>query len=103
MKLSAVIAVCCLSAVLLAQEAALTPKTLQAALEKRGEGADAERLADRIRAYFGGTEVLTRGAPPKVEELTVAWALEAPQLPPNVTPRVVADVGSLNIPMVKVG
>ena len=40
---------------------------------------DAERLADRIRPYFGGRDVLMRGAPARVDELTVAFALEAPQ------------------------
>ena len=54
-------------------------------------------------AYFGGSEALMKGGAPKIDELTVAWALEAPQLAPNVTPRVMADVGSLNLPMVKVG
>ena len=61
------------------------------------------KLAERIRAYFGGSESLLKGAPPKIDELTVAWAVEAPQLAPNVTPRVMADAGALNVPMVKVG
>ena len=59
--------------------------------------------ADRIRAYFAGSEALLTGGAPKIDELTVAWALEAPQVAPNVTPRVVADVGALNLPMVRVG
>jgi enterochelin esterase family protein len=105
MKLSAlVIAASCLCGVAAAQEpAALTPKTLQAALLAKPEGADAEKLAERIRAYFGGTDSLTKGAAPKIDELTVAWAFEAPQLPANAVTRVVADVGSLIVPMVKVG
>jgi enterochelin esterase-like enzyme len=87
-----------------AQETApLTPKTLQAALASKPEGADADKLADRIRVYFGGSESLMKGGAPKIDELTVAWALEAQQVPPNVTPRVVADVGALNLPMVRVG
>ena len=81
----------------------LTPKTLQAALSSKPEGAEAEKLADRIRAYFGGSESLMKGGVPKIDELTVAWALEAQQVPANVTPRVVADVGALNLPMVRVG
>ena len=104
MKLIALVAVCCLSAPLLAQETApLTPKSLQAALAAKPEGPDAEKLAERIRTYFGGSESLLKGAAPKIDELTVAWAVEAPQLAANVTPRVVADVGYLNVPMVRVG
>src|SRR4029078_4175077 len=88
----------------LAQEPTpLTPKTLQAALAAKPEGAEADKLADRIRAYFGGAEALAKGGAPKIDELTVAWAVEAPQLAANVTPRVVADVGALNLPMIKVG
>src|SRR6185436_17889619 len=89
---------------LLAQEVPpLTPKSLQAALAAKPEGAEAEKLAERIRTYFGGSENLLKGPPPKIDELTVAWAVEAPQLAANVTPRVVADVGYLTVPMIKVG
>ena len=87
-----------------AQEpAALTPKALQAALAAKPQGADAEKLAERIRAYFGGPENLKKGAAPKIDDLTVAWAFEAPELPANAVTRVVADVGSLIVPMMKVG
>jgi len=80
-----------------------TPKSLQAALAANPQGAEADALAEGIRTYFGGSEALLKGGAPKIDELTVAWALEARQLPANVTPRVMADVGSLNLPMVKVG
>ena len=105
MKLTALLAASCISAAtLLAQETApLTPKSLQAALAAKPDGAEAEKLAERIRTYFGGSENLLKGAPPKIDELTVAWAIEAPQLAANVTPRVVADVGYLTVPMIKVG
>jgi enterochelin esterase family protein len=103
MKLTALVAACCLSASLLAQDAPLTPKSLQAALAAKPEGPEAEKLAERIRTYFGGSETLVKGPAPKIDELTVAWAIEAPQLAANVTPRVVADVGYLSVPMVKVG
>jgi enterochelin esterase family protein len=87
-----------------AQEpAALTPKALQAALAAKPQGADAEKLAEQIRTYFGGPENLKKGAAPKIDELTVAWAFEAPELPANAVTRVVADVGSLIVPMAKVG
>src|SRR5262245_26986465 len=94
----------CLAVSVVAQEpATLSPKTLQAALAQKPEGPDAEELAERIRAYYGGSESLLKGGAPKIDELTVAWAVEAPQLAANLTPRVVADVGALNAPMVKVG
>ena len=55
----------------LAQEGpALDPKSLSAALAASPDGPEAERLADRIRAYFGGRDVLMRGAPARVDELT---------------------------------
>ena len=105
MKLSGlVVAACCLGGVASAQEPTpLTPKTLQEALAAKPEGAEAEKLAERIRGYFGGSENLMKGAAPKIDELTVAWAFEVPQLPLNAVTRVVADVGSLNLPLVKVG
>ena len=79
-----------LCGVALAQEGpAFTPMSLQTALAAKPEGAEAERLAERIRTYFGGSEVLVKGAPAKIDELTVAWALEAPQLAANApVPRV---------------
>jgi enterochelin esterase-like enzyme len=83
---------------------ALAPKLLQRALSARPEGAEADRLADRIRLFFGGRESLMKGAAPQIDELTVAWALEVPQLAPNsAAPRVVADVGGFNLPLTKVG
>jgi enterochelin esterase-like enzyme len=105
MKLSALVAMCCLApGVGFAQEAAsLTPKSLQTALAAKPEGAEAEKLAERIRGYFGGSEALMKGAAAKIDELTVAWAFEAQQVPANAVTRVVADVGSLIVPMVKVG
>jgi enterochelin esterase family protein len=93
-----------LAGVAAAQEpSALTPKTLHAALAAKPQGAEAEKLAERIRTYFGGPENLKKGAAPKIDELTVAWAFEAPQLPADAVTRVVADVGSLIVPMAKVG
>ena len=105
MKVSGlVVAAFCLSSIASAQEpSSLTPQTLQAALAAKPEGAEAEKLAERIRAYFGGSESLMKGAAAKIDELTVAWAFEAPQLQPTAVTRVVADAGSLNLPMVKVG
>jgi enterochelin esterase-like enzyme len=107
MKLALALSLCCSVASAAAQDAAtLTPKTLQAALAAlaaKPDGAAANALAEQIRTYFGGSENLIKGAPPKIDELTVAWAIEAPQLAPNVTPRVVADVGFLTLPLARVG
>ena len=95
---TAVAAGCLVYGVALAQEGpALTPISLQAALAAKPEGAEAERLAERIRTYFGGSESLVKGAPAKIDELTVAWALEAPQLAANApAPRVAWDPGNLH-------
>jgi enterochelin esterase family protein len=95
---------CLLVSVAAAQDGtALTPKTLQAALATKTDAAGANALADRITSYFGGSESLMKGPAPKVDELTVAWAIQVPQLAPNVTPRVVSDVVFLTLPLTRVG
>src|SRR5438045_1326914 len=103
MKLALALTICCSVASAAQDAGTLTPKALQASLAAKQDDAAANALADQIKAYFGGSENLLKGAPPKIDELTVAWAIEAPQLAPNVTPRVVADVGFLNLPLVRVG
>lgn len=106
MKLAALVTVIALSgsAAYGQEAAALDPKTLSAALAAKPEGADADRLADRIRAYFGGREVLSRGGPARVDELTVAFAIDAPNLPSTgPAPRAVADHGMFTLPLTKVG
>ncbi len=88
-----------------AGDPALDPKTLAAALTANPQGAEAKRLADRIRSAFGGRDELVRGAAPMVDELSVAWVLElADPLPPNAAAhRVVHDTGNTNYLMVQVG
>jgi enterochelin esterase family protein len=82
----------------------LTPKALDEALTAKPMGADAAALADRVRTYFGGTDVLVKGAPPKIDELAVAWAIDATPAPANGAPvRVVADVGGFILPLTRVG
>jgi enterochelin esterase-like enzyme len=82
----------------------LDPKSLSAALAAKAGPAEAEQLAARIRTWFGGSETLLKGAPPKIDELTVAWAIEAPGLADNApAPRVVSDVVAFTMPLVKVG
>ena len=105
MKPALALSVCCLIASTVAAQdgVTLTPRALQAALAAKPDGPAAAALADQIKAYFGGDENLLKGPAPKIDELAVAWAIEAPQLAPNVTPRVVADVGFLNLPLARVG
>jgi enterochelin esterase family protein len=87
-----------------AQQSPLTPRSLSAALSQTAEPAEADRLADRIRQDFGGSEGLAKGAAPKVDELMVAWAVEIPHVVPNPPPpRIVADVGGFTLPLTKVG
>ena len=88
----------------LAQDAPLTPKALETALAAKPQGADADRLADRIRSYFGAEALLKGSAAPKIDELTVAWAVEIPNLPADApAPRVVSDAVHFTMPLVKVG
>lgn len=83
---------------------ALDPKSLSTALAAKPEGVEAERLADRIRTAFGGRDALIKGGPARIDELTVAFALEAPNLPPaGPAPRAVADHGMFNLPLTRVG
>jgi enterochelin esterase family protein len=83
----------------------LDPRSLEAALATKPQGAEAERLADRIRSAFGGREALMRGAAPKLDELAVAWAVELsePPAPNGFAPRVSRDVGGVNYAMTRVG
>src|SRR6187402_2141465 len=85
-----------------ARSQTLDPKSLAAALEAKPAGADAEQLAARIRTWFGGSENLVKGPAPKIDDLTVAWAIEMPGLAANVVPRVVSDVVAFTRPMVRV-
>ncbi len=94
----------CSTFALAQEDAALSPKVLEAALAAKPDGPAGEQLADRIRSHFGGRDVLMRGAPARIDELTVAFALEVPQLPANApAPRAVADHGMFNLPLTKVG
>jgi len=88
-----------------AQDAApLTPRALEAALAARPQGADADRLAERIRAYFGAEALLKGSAAPKVDDLSVAWALEIPAPAADAPPvRVVSDAVHFTMPLTRVG
>ncbi len=83
---------------------ALDPAALAAALSAKPAGAGAEQLAGRIRTWFGGTGNLLKGPAPKIDDLAVAWAIEAPGLAASApAPRVVSDVVAFTLPLVKVG
>jgi enterochelin esterase-like enzyme len=105
--LRTVMATIVLAGVVTAQEgeAPLTPAALEAALAARPTGADADRLAERIRGAFGGRDVVARGmAPARIDELRVAWAMEVPGHPEGpAAPRVVSDVVHFNMPLTRVG
>ena len=90
---------------LVAQDApSLTPSSLEAALAAGPQGPAGDQLAEQIRKYFGGADVLGKGGPARIDELKVAWALDAPQLPPDApAPRVVSDVVHFTMPLTKVG
>ncbi len=69
----------CAATSLDAQSLPLTPAALEAALAAAPQGADAERLAERVREWFGGRDRLLDGsAAPRIEGRQVAWALEVP-------------------------
>lgn len=81
-------------------DASLNPKALQKALAANPRGADADKLAEQIRAWFG-KEALIKGAPPKIDDLMVAWAIEAANA--KAAPRVVSLDGKFTQPLNRVG
>ena len=105
MKLFVLLSAALLVHVAMAQDGAqFTPTSLDTALSAKTEGSEADKLAESIRGYFGGREMLLRGAAPKIDELKVAWAIEVPQPPASGPgPRVVADVGFFTLPLIRVG
>ena len=87
-----------------AQEASLSPAALEAALASPPTGADADALAARVRDWFGGADALRTGAPPKVDGLQVAWALELPETGPDTPrPTVASDGVHFQRPLVRIG
>ena len=82
------------------QEEALTPSSLMAALAAQPAGAEAEKLAERIRAAFG-KENLLKGAPPRIEDQAVAWAIEAPGA--AGAPKAVSEDGTFSMTLERVG
>ncbi|MDX2034865.1 MAG: alpha/beta hydrolase-fold protein [Blastocatellia bacterium] len=91
-----------LSVPMVAQEAPLTVRALERALAARPAGAEAEALAQRIRAFFG-PDIANPAKPaaPKVDELVVAWAIEVPNA--AAPPRIVSDQTQFFLPLTRVG
>src|SRR5690242_16528503 len=84
------------------QENQLTPKSLHDALQAKPRGAEAEKLAAQVREYFGkDISDLSKGAAPKIDELTVAWAIEIPNA--EAAPRVVSSDAKLLLPLNRIG
>jgi enterochelin esterase family protein len=70
-----------------AQEPPLTPASLDTALAASPQGAEADRLAERVREWFGGHDALVAGpTAPKSVGLQVAWAVELPEPVPADVP-----------------
>ena len=84
------------------QAAAVDVRSLETALAANPQGAEAERLADRIREAFGGRDALVRGAQPLIDETTVVWAIERPG-GEEVPPRILRPSGNRSYPMSQVG
>lgn len=82
------------------QNSSLTPKTLQKALAGKPKGAEADKLAEEISTWFG-KEALVKGAPAKIDDLAVAWAIETANA--KAAPRVVSLDGKFALPLVRVG
>ena len=81
------------------QEEGMTPRSLMAALSAKPSGADGEKLADRIRGYFG-KETLPKGAPPKIDGQTVAWAIEVPSA--ASAPAIISEDGKFSLLLTRV-
>lgn len=84
----------------LAKAENLTPSKLQQLLAANPTGAAAQKLAEEVKGWFGAPNMKS-GAPPRVEDLTVAWAIEAPNA--QTPPKVISDTGKYTIPLKQLG
>jgi enterochelin esterase-like enzyme len=79
-----------------------TVQTLGTRFAARPTGAEAETLANDVRAWFGkdrnGTNNVVNGANPRVEGLETAWAIEAP----NAKTAAVVTSDGKSIPLVHI-
>jgi enterochelin esterase family protein len=79
---------------------ALTPLALKEKLASKPSGDAAAQLATAVTDWFGKAN-LQQGAPPKIEGMDMAWAIEAPGA--SAPPRVVSSDGTLNLPLARIG
>ena len=84
-----------------AQEAKLTPKTLQVALAANPTGADSERLAGEARLMFGRN--LTRGVLKKQDGITLAFGIETAGVTANNGLKVSFSDGHPDLPLQRIG
>src|SRR5262245_8720228 len=82
------------------QDPPLSPKSLSVAIAAKPRGAEAEKLAEKIRAYFDKEDLL-KGTRAKIDELAVAWAIEAPNV--KAEPRVLSDDTKFVLPLSRIG
>jgi enterochelin esterase-like enzyme len=78
----------------------LTPSALLHRLNEKPTGDAASKLAEEVRRWFGADN-LAKGPGPKIEGLTVAWAIEAPGA--SAAPKVVSDVGPAELTLLRLG
>lgn len=83
-----------------AEDAPLTPRALRDALNAHPTGAEAEKLAERVRSWFGA-EDLKKGPDPKVDGLEAAWAIDAPDV--QGAPKVASQDDSFHLDLVRIG
>jgi len=78
----------------------MTVNELRSALAAKPTGADAESLAAKVRTWFGA-DTLKKGPGPKVDGLSVAWAIEITGVAaePTVTTKLVDG----NFPLQRIG
>jgi hypothetical protein len=78
----------------------LTPRALRDRLEAGPSGAEADRLAEAVRSWFGKGD-LPQGPGPKIDERDVAWAIEAPGA--AAAPRVVSEDDAFRLTLGRIG
>src|SRR4051794_14765957 len=78
---------------------ALTPQALRDKLGEKLTGEESRALAERVRTWFGADR-LRAGAATKIEELEVAWAIEAPDAK---AAEIVSTDGNFRLPLTRLG
>lgn len=83
-----------------AQGSNLTPVVLQRELSAKPQGEAANQLAERVRTWFGRTN-LSAGPNPRSEGVTTVWAIERAGL--SVPPIVVSEDRKFRLPLTRIG